>query len=447
MAPGNPESKRLKSPMGKAEGDLEPADQGSPQTDNPAEDICLLIPGAEGANIEVLPVKRIDPIFISLDETNMSKRWIWEQPNWPKFEWDRQRLMEPLGGARKAQGRLQMARELLSPELTKEALAAILKWEGINTSAIEGKYLNPESVAASVARRLGMPKVGKTPPDFQADALVSVMLDAVDTYKEPLALDRILSWQKAMLEEEQSSLHRVVTGDLRPDEVEVKSGVVGKSTVYFMGVPKAQLDENMKTFLDWFNMPDTRMDGLVRAGIAHLWFVTIHPFEDGNGRVTRAITDRAVAQDEQNPQTLFRMSTRIHKVKGDYYQSLQTAQDFQNGLVITPWLEWFLQQVEEACKNSEDIIRNTLAKAKFWARHHTDDINERQRKVLNRLLDAGRDGFEGGLTNKKYVSMTKVGQATAYRDIEELLSIGGLVQLDKGGRSTAYNLPWDDLLS
>ena len=447
MAPGIPESKRLKAPKGMAEGKFSPAEQGAQPPDNPADDICLGLPDPDGKKMEVLPVKRIDPIFISLDETNMPNRWIWEQPNWPKFEWDRQRLMEPLGDARKAQGRLQMARELLSPDLTREALATILKWEGISTSAIEGQHLNPESVAASVARRLGMPKVGKAPLDLEADALVSVMLDAVDTYKTSLTLERLLSWQKAMLVEGKSSLHPVVTGALRPDEVLVQSGAMGREIIHFMGVPKARLEENMNAFLDWFNMPDPRMDGLIRAGVAHLWFVTIHPFEDGNGRITRAITDRAIAQDEENSLTLFRMSTRIHQVKGDYYQSLQTAQNFQNGLAITPWLEWFLRQVAEACNNSEEIIKITLAKAKFWARHQTDDINERQRKVLNRLLDGGPGGFEGGLSNKKYVGMTKVGQATAYRDIEELLSIGALIQMDKGGRSTAYNLPWNDLLS
>jgi len=375
----------------------------------------------------------------------MADRWLWQHPDWPRFRWNLEALAGSLGQARKAQGRLLMVRDLLDPGLAKEALAAVLKAEGISTSAIEGEHLNPESVAASIARRLGIPSPARAPLSLNADGLASVLIDAVESYRAALTIDRLCAWQKALLEGGPARFHPVVIGALRPGEVVVQSGALGQEVTHFQGVPRGNLARDLDGFLAWYNAPPGSLDGLIRAGIAHLWFVTIHPFEDGNGRLTRALTDRAIAQDEDSPLCLFRMSTRILEVRSEYYAALNGAQAIGAGLDITPWLAWFLTQTERACRNCEGTLRNTLAKAKFWARHRADPINDRQRKALNNLLDSGPEGFEGGLTNRKYVAMAKVGAATAYRDIEELVGHGCLVQRPGRGRSTSYDLPWDDL--
>lgn len=378
----------------------------------------------------------------------MESRWIWQHPEWPRFHWDGAALVGPLGLARRAQGRLQGFRDLLEPGLARDALAAILKAEGVSTSAIEGQHLNPESVAASVARRLGLPPLpGKVPLSLEADGLVSVLMDAVDSAGSPLTTDMLVRWQEALFASGGDGLGRVVVGALRPDEVAVQSGAFGREIVHFQGVPRAALEENLRAFLDWFNAPPEGHGGLVRAALAHLWFVTIHPFEDGNGRLARAITDRAIAQDEGTSSSLLRMSSHILSVKDDYYGALQRAQAAATGLDATEWILWFARQVELACQQSQTVVRHVLAKAKFWARFREVDINQRQRKVLNRLLDAGPSGFEGGLTNRKYVQMTRVAEVTAFRDLDELLKQGCLVKLDRGGRSTAYDLKWDELLN
>lgn len=392
--------------------------------------------------VQVLPVERIESIFTSGDEMNTNKQWIWQHPDWPQFQWDMGALVAPLGRARQTQGRLNMAKDLLSPALAREALAEILKVEGISTSAIEGKHLNPASVAASVARHLGLPEQKSTPRSRDAEGLVSLLIDACEGYKDPMTMERLCSWQKALFPEGRSDLQSITVGHIRPSEVSVESGVIGRETVHFKAVPRASLEENLSSFLDWFNRSNGDLDGLIRAGVAHLWFVTIHPFEDGNGRITRAITDMAISQDENSSENLFRMSSRILKVKEDYYTALESAQNLQTGLVITPWLDWFLHQVESACIESEFIIKNTLCKAKFWAMHHEDNINPRQRKALNRLLDAGPEGFEGGLTNRKYANLTKTSPTTAFRDLDELVSLGCLLQGGAGGRSTSYDIPW-----
>lgn len=378
---------------------------------------------------------------------NRTARWIWEHPAWPTFNWNKELLAEPLGQARKAQGRLQMVREILDPGLAKEALASLLKTEGLSTSAIEGQHLNPASVADSVARRLKMASPSSNAPlSLEADGLVSVLMDAVESYPIPLTQDRLTGWQRAMLEPSQSSFQRVVVGDLRPGEVVVQSGAFGQEITHFQAIPKILLNDNLHDFINWFNHSLGEMDGLLRAGLAHLWFITLHPFEDGNGRLARALTDHALAQDEGSALLLYRMSSRILEIKGDYYRALQQAQSIESEMNATPWLLWFIQQFEIACQHSEKTIRQTLGKAKFWARHREDPIQDRQRKVLNKLLDAGPGGFEGGLTNRKYVQMTQVAQATAFRDIEELLALGCLIKREGGGRSTSYDVKWEDLL-
>ena len=376
----------------------------------------------------------------------MEGKWIWENPKWPGYTYDVSLLVERLGAARRAQGRLEMVVRLLDPDLAREALAEAMKVEGLSTSAIEGEHLNPESIAASVARHLAMPWDPAAPLDPEAEGLVAVLHDAVQGFRGPLTVAKLCEWQGGLFPGGWSDLHRVVVGRLRPGEVVVASGPVGRQTIHFEAVPRARLEPELEAFVAWFNASQGQMDGLVRAGLAHLWLVTLHPFEDGNGRIARALTDMALAQDGGRPDGLIRMSARILAVRKDYYAALQNAQEPRQGLDATAWLAWFLAQLEGACGGTEKIIQRTLAKATFWSARRELQLHERQRKVLNRLLDAGPGGFAGGLTARRYGSMTHSSKPTATRDLKELLDNGCLVSRGPGGRSAAYELPWEELL-
>jgi len=376
----------------------------------------------------------------------METRWVWQHPGWPQFRWDLGALAEPLARASRAQGRLRMVGKVLDKSLTREALAEILQLEGISTSAIEGEHLNPASVAASVARHLNLPWDPTSPLSRDADGLVGVLFDATERYAETLSVERLCGWHKALFPESGTGLGRMATGALRPDGVVVQSGPVGREIVHFEAVPRELLEADLDAFISWFNGSRGTVNGLVRAGMAHLWLVTLHPFEDGNGRLARAVTDLALAQDEARSDFLYRMSARINAVKGDYYSALKQAQAYESDLDITPWLQWFLAQVPEACEGAERTIKQTLAKVAFWSQHRELDLNERQRKVLNRLLDAGPGGFEGGINARKYESLAKTTKATATRDLAALVQAGCLVHVGGGGRSTSYDIPWEQLL-
>jgi len=376
----------------------------------------------------------------------MEAKWIWENPHWPEYTFEVSRLVARLGAARRAQGRLEMVVRLLDPALAREALAEAMKVEGLSTSAIEGEVLNPESIAASVARQLDLPRDPAVPLDPEAEGLVAVLHDAVQSFRGPLTLARLCGWQGGLFPGGWSDLHRVAAGRLRPGEVVVASGPVGRQTIHFEAVPRMRLEPEMDAFIAWFNGSQGSLDGLIRAGLAHLWLVTLHPFEDGNGRIARALTDMALAQDGGRPDGLIRMSARILAVRKEYYAALQEAQQPRHGLDATAWLGWFLTQLEAACAGSEQVIQKTLAKARFWSARRDLQLNERQRKVLNRLLDAGPGGFEGGLSARRYGSITHSSKPTATRDLKDLLDTGCLVSRGLGGRSTSFELPWEELL-
>jgi Fic family protein len=223
----------------------------------------------------------------------------------------------------------------------------------------------------------------------------------------------------------------------------VVSGVEGKEQVHFLAPPRERLEADLARFLDWFAEPPGGLDGLVRAGIAHLWFITLHPFEDGNGRLARAVTDMAIAQDERRPMRLFSLSAQIQRQRSAYYKILERTQ--RGDLDVTPWLHWFLAQVEDAATHAHAIVARTLGKARFWLRFQAVELNDRQRKVLNRLLDAGPEGFAGGINNRKYMGLTRTSRATAWRELSDLVDKGCLVPTGKGGRSSAYEIPWADL--
>ena len=375
----------------------------------------------------------------------MKPRWIWQHPEWPQFKWDSGELAVPLAHAAGAQGQLRMVSRILDKDLTQEALAQLLQHEGVNTSAIEGKPLNPASVAASVARHLHRPWDPLAPLSRDAEGLVGVLCDATERHSEPLTIERLCTWQKALFPESEEGPGRIATGVLRPGEVLVQSGPIGREIVHFEGIPRKDLQQGMDRFVSWFNASKVSLNNPLRAGLAHLWLVTLHPFEDGNGRITRAVTDMAFAQEEGRNDFLYRMSSRINAVRGEYYAALSVTQSLEGGMDITPWLKWFLAQIPASCADSERIIKQILAKATFWAEHRDLSLNVRQRNVLNRLLDAGPGGFEGGVNARKYEALAKTSKASATRDLAELLQTGCLTRIGGGGRSTSYDIPWDRL--
>jgi Fic family protein len=370
-----------------------------------------------------------------------SLTWIWQQPDWPRLNWDEARLASLLAVARLRQGKVLGAARLLDPNLTLEAVAAILVEDGLTTSAIEGERLDLDAVRSSVARRLGLSTAGLPAPPRAVDGLIDVLLDATQHHERPLTTKRMFGWQAALFPTGYSGLHAIRVGELRGEEpMQVVSGGIGREMVHFIAPPRAGLEAELERFLAWFNGPPAGLDGLVRAGLAHLWFVTLHPFEDGNGRLARAITDMALAQDEQQPMRLFSLSAQILREREGYYTILEQTQ--RGGLEVTEWLAWFLMQVEAAATAAEQTVANTLAKARFWLKHQATHLNERQRKVLNRLLDAGPGGFEGGINTRKYMSLTKTSRATAYRELADLVEKGCLVSTGKGGRSSGYEIVW-----
>ena len=367
------------------------------------------------------------------------KPWIWQNPKWPHFTWDAGALSTPLAAARRAQGEVAGMARLLDANADLQAQLEVLTKEGIATSAIEGEKFDPGSLRSSLARRLGLPTAGLPPATRSVDGLVEVLVDATRDFNEPLQLKRLHSWQAALFPTGRSGLHEIRVGNLRgEDPMQIVSGPIGRERVHFEAPPRDRLDEEMKVFLAWFNKTPKGSDGLLRAGLAHAWFEVVHPYEDGNGRVGRALLDRALAQDENRSTRLYSMSARFESGRDEYYDALGA---FSTGTMdVTPWLQWFLIQVEAAAKSSEHTVNRVVAKAQYWARHADVTLNERQKKALNLLLDAGSQGFVGGMTNKKYGSLAKTSPATAQRDLAELVEKGCLV-LTGAGRSVRYELP------
>lgn len=362
--------------------------------------------------------------------------YIHELPEWPEIRWDHKVLAEPLAAVRHRQGRLIGRMEGLGFALRNEAMLQTLTEDVLKSSEIEGENLDRDQVRSSIARRLGMDIGALTPADRDVEGVVEMMLDATQKYDQELSDERLFGWHAALFPTGRSGMHRIRVGAWRDDSsgpMQVISGPVGRGRVHYEAPQAPRVGEEMNAFIAWFNGQEGS-DPVVKAGVAHLWFVTVHPFEDGNGRIARAIADMQLARSEKSPQRFYSMSAQIRQERKAYYEILESTQ--KGDLDVTEWLEWFLACLGRAVDGAENILAGVLMKARFWEKHARDALNDRQRDMLNRLLD----GFEGKLTSSKWAIIEKCSPDTALRDISDLLERRILVKDEGGGRSTSYSL-------
>jgi Fic family protein len=362
--------------------------------------------------------------------------YIHELPDWPSFRWSHESLAVPLAAVRHRQGRLIGRMEALGFPLRSEAVLQTLTEDVVASSAIEGESLDEAQVRSSIARRLGIDIGALTPADRNVEGAVELMLDATRNYPSPLTRERLFAWHAALFPTGYSGMAKITVGAWRTDHsgpMRVVSGPIGRETVHYEAPEAGRVDRAMQAFLTWFDS-DLEIDPVLKAGIAHLWFVTIHPFEDGNGRIARAIADQMLARSEASPQRFYSMSSQIRRERSAYYKILEATQ--KGDLDITAWLQWFLACLDRAFDGAEDTLASVLRKAQFWERNAQSSLNPRQRLVANRLLD----GFEGKLTSSKWARLAKCSQDSALRDIEDLIRRGILVKDAGGGRSTSYSL-------
>ena len=363
-------------------------------------------------------------------------RYIHEKPEWPAFQWDFAKLAEPLASIRYRQGLLLGRMNALGFAIRAEAGLETLTLDVVKSSAIEGESLDVAQVRSSLARKLGLDIGGLTPVSRNVEGVVEMMLDATQRYADPVTAERLHGWHAALFPTGYGASRRITVGAWRKPEagpMQVVSGYIGHEKVHFEAPMAERLDTEMSRFLKWFNAP-LRLDPVLKAGIAHLWFVTIHPFEDGNGRMARAIADCALARAEDCRQRFYSMSGQIERERKEYYDILERTQ--KGDLDITPWLNWFLGCLGRAIEGADETLAVVMHKARVWQYANQHPLNERQRGIINRLLD----GFEGKLTSGKYAKLAKCSPDTALRDIRELMEYGILRQGEGGGRSVNYEM-------
>ena len=357
-------------------------------------------------------------------------------PDWPRFRWDRERLAEPLAALRHQQGRLVGNMEALGFSLRQEASLETLTSDVLKTSEIEGEKLDAGAVRSSLARRLGIDIGALKPADRHVEGIVEMTLDATANYRDPLTDERLFAWHAALFPTGRSGMVKIAVGAWRGDAqgpMQVVSGPIGRETVHYEAPEASRLPAEMAAFERWFN-GEQDIDPVLKAALAHLWFVTIHPFDDGNGRIARAIADMQLARSEGAAERFYSMSAQIREERKAYYDVLERTQ--KGELDVTPWMAWFLDCMGRAIDRARGQLETVMAKARFWDRIKSVSLNQRQRLVLNRLLE----GLEGKLTTAKWAKLSKCSHDTALRDIQDLMRRGILVQNPGGGRSVSYAL-------
>jgi Fic family protein len=363
--------------------------------------------------------------------------YIHQLPHWPRFNWNQEKLAALLAEVRSRQGRLLGRMEALGFKLRAEANLQTLTLDILKTSEIEGELLDANQVRSSIARKLGMDIAGMVAADRHVEGVVEMMIDATEKHQNILSTERLFGWHAALFPTGRSGMHKITVAAWRENKtdnpMQVVSGALGKEKIHFEAPGANRIEEEMNVFISWFN-EDQQMDPVIKAAIAHLWFVTIHPFDDGNGRIARAIADLQLSRADQSAQRFYSMSAQIRKERKEYYDILESTQ--KGSMDITAWLTWFLQCLDRALTATDETLAVVLKKARFWEKHATTILNERQQLMLNKLLD----GFEGKLTTSKWGKLTKTSPDTALRDIQDLMNKKVLTKEVGGGRSTSYVL-------
>ena len=372
----------------------------------------------------------------------MAEDWIWQHEGWPHFCWQDEPLQPRLRTAQRNLGILLGTHSVHGSTQTQQAQALdTLLANILASSAIEDERLNAQSVRSSLARRLGVSEEQPYPISDRSEGLAAMMLDAIDNRHQPLTLERLLQWHHWLFPADDWTLQRVRVGQLRGEEpMQVVSGRLDRPTVHFEAPPRQGLEQALACFIDWFNasLNDPGQDPLLRAAICHLWFVTLHPFDDGNGRITRALTDLALSQADSQSIRLYAMSVAILEQRAGYYRALEQTQ--KGGLDITAWLIWFLDTLNATLEQAQQAITRTLAKSRFWQQRGSEPLSAEQIKVLNRMLDGGENGFLQGISASQYQKVAKVSKATATRHLADLLEKGCLEKMPGGGRNTRYQI-------
>ncbi|MCF6289462.1 MAG: Fic family protein [Desulfobacterales bacterium] len=374
-------------------------------------------------------------------------QYIWQSPNWPNFRLDYEKLLVPLGRSRFLQGQLYQQVATLGLDLELQAQLEAMTLEAVQTAAIEGEFLNPQAVRSSVAKRLGLPTAGLPGSKPETDGLVDVLMEATGNYQAPLTPDRLKGWHAALFPTGYSGLYKIRVAEWRPpekDPMRIVSGPEGRERVHYIAPPASRVESEMETFLHWWegSRPSREgMDLIIRAGIAHYWFLAIHPFEDGNGRLARALADLALTQGEGVAKRCYSLSNQIMEKREGYYRVLDRTSRGDGDL--TGWMSWFLECYEQTIKKSQKVMDKVVKISRFWQNVSHIALNERQRKVIGKLLEAGPGGFEGGLKSRKYLGMTGASRATGHRDMMDLVKKNILRPNDAGGRSSSYELCWE----